>query len=96
LGFDGVPSYYNILTNSFAIKFVENGSAYGGNGNGLGDYKLQTTSPVINPYLIGPVLLPYDIAGVARGGMDPIGANLNKFAPRDTDSVAMSGFGLVP
>jgi hypothetical protein len=74
LGFDGVPSYYNILTNSFAIKFVENGSAYGGNGNGLGDYKLQTTSPVINPYLIGPVLLPYDIAGVARGGMDPPGA----------------------
>src|ERR1035438_7822126 len=41
LGFDGVPSYYNILTNNFALKFVENGSAYGGNGKGLGGYRVR-------------------------------------------------------
>jgi hypothetical protein len=74
LGFDGISSYFNITTNSFAFRFVANNSWCGGNSNGLGDYHLQSTSPVVAPPFTGVGLLPYDIEGVARTDTDPPGA----------------------
>jgi hypothetical protein len=74
LGFDGISSYFNVTTNSAAFLFVTNASWCGGNSNGLGDYHLRSTSPIVSQSLVGTSLLPFDIEGKPRAVTDPPGA----------------------